>query len=262
MIRVMPTLLRVGFASAVAYRAELLVWGLSYTMPLVMLALWSAVAAEGPVGGFDQGDFAAYFLTTLVVRMLSAAWVVWELNDEIRRGRLGMRLLRPLHPLIDFASANLSAIPIRMILAAPVVIGGLWIGGTGPLGHDPLQWAMVPVTIALAWLMMFLVQALIGALSFFWESSLSLFEMYMGVYLVCSGYVMPLELMPPRIAQVIEHLPFRYMLAVPVEAILGRVSRGETLHAIGVQLLWVTGLGLLTHLLWRRGVARFTAFGG
>ncbi len=262
MIGAVPTLLRVGFASAVAYRAELLVWALSYTMPLVMLALWSAVAAEGPVGGYDQADFTAYFLTTLVVRMLSAAWVVWELNDEVRHGRVGMRLLRPLHPLIDYASSNLSAIPIRLILAAPVVIGGLWIGGTGALSHDLAQWALVPVTIGLAWLMMYLVQALIGTLSFYWESSLSLFEIYMGLYLVCSGYVMPLELMPPAFAQVLDVLPFRSMLAVPVEAILGRVSAADTLAAVGVQLLWVTGLGVATHLLWRRGVARFTAFGG
>ena len=49
-----PTLLRVGLAAAVAYRAEFLVWMLSTTMPLVMLALWSAVAREAPVGRFDQ----------------------------------------------------------------------------------------------------------------------------------------------------------------------------------------------------------------
>ena len=46
--RAFPTLLRVGFAEAVAYRAELLVWVLATTMPLVMLALWTAVARTRP----------------------------------------------------------------------------------------------------------------------------------------------------------------------------------------------------------------------
>ena len=49
-LRALPTLVRVGFAEAVAYRAEMLVWLLSTTMPLVMLALMTAVAREGPVG--------------------------------------------------------------------------------------------------------------------------------------------------------------------------------------------------------------------
>lgn len=256
------TLLRIGFAQAVAYRAELIVWILSYTMPLVMLALWSAVAAEGPVKGYDQAAFAAYFITTLVVRMVVAAWVVWELNEEIRHGRLGMRLLRPLHPLVDYASSNVAAIPIRFLLAGPIVVIALAVGGTDELSHDPLQWALVPVTLALAWVMTYLVQALIGTLAFFWESSLSIFDIYLGLYLVCSGYVMPLDLLPERLTAVIDVLPFRSMLAVPVEAILGRVTAGQTGAAIAVQLGWIAVFWLATVLLWRRGVARFTAFGG
>ena len=41
--RALPALFKVGFAEAVAYRAEFLVWMLSNTMPLIMLALWSAL---------------------------------------------------------------------------------------------------------------------------------------------------------------------------------------------------------------------------
>ena len=64
-LRASPTLLRVGFSEAVAYRAEFLVWLLSTNMPLVMLALWSAVARDGPVGRFRQADFAAYYLSLI-----------------------------------------------------------------------------------------------------------------------------------------------------------------------------------------------------
>ena len=81
--RAIPTLLRVGLAEAVAYRAEFLVWLLSTNMPLVMLALWSAVARDGPVGGYDQEGFAAYYLAALVVRLMTGAWVIWEMNLDL-----------------------------------------------------------------------------------------------------------------------------------------------------------------------------------
>ena len=58
-VRALPTLMRIGFAEAVAYRAEFLVWLLSTNMSLVMLAIWHAVAADGPVGRFDQREFTA-----------------------------------------------------------------------------------------------------------------------------------------------------------------------------------------------------------
>lgn len=85
LLRAAPALLRVGFASMVAYRAEMVVWILTATMPLVMLALWDAAAAEGPLMGFGQAEFARYFTVTLIVRQLTGAWIVWELNEQGRQ---------------------------------------------------------------------------------------------------------------------------------------------------------------------------------
>ncbi|HEY8088356.1 MAG TPA: ABC transporter permease, partial [Polyangiaceae bacterium] len=78
--RAFPTLLRVGFVDAVAYRAEMLVWVLATTMPLVMLALWVSVAETAPVGRYDQPAFVAYFLCTFVVRQLTGSWAFYEMN--------------------------------------------------------------------------------------------------------------------------------------------------------------------------------------
>ena len=87
--RALPTLLRVGFAEALAYRAEMLVWILSTTMPLVMLALFSAVDEGGPLGRFDEAGFAAYFLATFIVRQFTACWASWEINEHAITLRAG-----------------------------------------------------------------------------------------------------------------------------------------------------------------------------
>src|SRR5262249_60394300 len=66
-LRAAPTLLRIGLADAFAYRAEFLVWVLTTTLPLIMLALWSAaVQAGGPLGRFRPGGFAPGFLGAFV----------------------------------------------------------------------------------------------------------------------------------------------------------------------------------------------------
>ena len=98
--RAYPALLRTGFVAAVAYRAEFLIWMFSTNMPLVMLALWAAVARSGPVAGYTKAGFGAYYLAVLLVRLLTGAWVVWEMTFEIKQGTLALRLLRPIHPLI------------------------------------------------------------------------------------------------------------------------------------------------------------------
>src|SRR5256885_16741257 len=83
---------------------------------------------------------------------------------EIRQGVLAMRLLRPLHPLIAYSAENLAAVPLRGTVALPVVGILLW-AARGQLGHDPLLWLMLLPALFGAWLLTFLVMALIGTLA-------------------------------------------------------------------------------------------------
>ncbi len=261
-LRALPTMLRVGLSEAVAYRAEFLVWLLSTNMPLVMLALWSAVAREAPVGRFGQQDFVAYYLATLVVRLMTGAWVIWELNYEIRQGTLAFRLMRPVHPLVAYACENVAAMPLRGLVALPVAVGLLVALGGEKLTRDPLLWAIFPVTVIGAWLITFLAMAIVGALAFYIDSAGSLFELWLGLFGVFSGYLVPLSLFPPWVGTLARFLPFRYMLAFPVEMIVGMQTRARALLELGVQWAFVAALLAGAAGMWRLGLRRFAAFGG
>ena len=261
-LRAFPTLLRIGLAEAVAYRAELLVWLLATNMPLVMLALWSAVAREAPVGRFTQRDFVAYYLAALVVRLMTGAWVVWELNFEIRQGTLAFRLLRPVHPLVAYAAENVAAMPVRLAVSLPVALVALWLLGGDHVTHDPVQWALFPVSILGAWLITYLAMAAVGTLAFHFESATSLFDVWLGLFGIFSGYLVPLELYPAWVGAAARWLPFRYMLAFPVELVTGTLSRAEVARELAVQWGFVAVLLVATRFAWRAGVRRFSSVGG
>ncbi len=262
--RAVPGLLRIGFAAAVAYRSEFFVWALTTNMPLVMLALWSEVAREAPVGAFGQREFVAYFLATLGVRMLTGSWVVWEMNTEIRQGDLAMRLLRPIHPFIHYATDNLAGFPLRVVFALPVVVVGFaWLGPP----HAPFVTVAGRVLLALfatfgAWALVFAAMLAIGSLGLFWESSLALYDLWLGLFFIFSGYLMPLALFPGWLRTITWWLPFRYTLALPVETLLGLESIGQALRSLVVQWAYVAGLLTIALVLWRRGLVRYSAFGG
>jgi ABC-2 type transport system permease protein len=261
-LNALPTLLRIGFAEAIAYRAEFLVWLLSTNMALVQLALWTAVARDAPLGRFGQRELVAYFLAALIVRLLTGAWVVWELNFEIRQGTLAFRLLRPVHPLFAYAAENVAAMPLRALITLPVAIGALWVLGRDRLASDPLLVALFPVTVLGAWLITFLAMAIIGAAAFYLEQASAVFEVWLGLFGVFSGYLVPLELFPPWIAALARVLPFRYMLAFPVEMIVGMTPRPRALAELAVQWGYVAVLGLGARGAWRLGMRRFSAVGG
>ena len=125
-----------------------------------------------------------------------------------------------------------------------------------------MQALLIPVTLVGAFLLTFLVMTCIGTLSLFWESSIAVFDLWLGFYTVFSGYVMPLELFPPSVRAVVGRMPFRQMLAFPVENMLGLLTRREALSDLLMQWGWVTFFLLATSVLWRVGMKRFGAFGG
>lgn len=261
-IRAYPTLLRVGFADAVAYRAEMVIWMLSTTMPLVSLALWSAVADAAPVGRFTQRAFAAYFLATLVVRQATGSWLVWELNQEIRTGTLARRLLKPIHPLIAYSAENLAALPLRALIAAPIAIAALIAIDPAGLPRDATTLALFAISLLGAWLINFFTMALIGSFAFFLESSSAIFEIWMVAFMLLSGYLVPIELFPPAARALARALPFRYTLAFPVELCTGLLRGRAALADLAIQWAYVAGTAIAALFTFRAGVRRFSAFGG
>ncbi len=255
-------LLRVGLSSAVAYRGEFFVWILTTNMPLVMLALWTRVAADGPVGRFGARDFAAYFLGALLVRFLTGSWVVWEMNFAIRDGSLRTRLLRPLHPFLHYAADNLAQIPLRLVVAAPIALALGLVAGPSRLTHDPVQWALLPVTLAGAWALVYCAMLAVATLAFFAESALSVWELWMALGYVLSGYLVPIELLPAGMRAVAAWLPWRYTLALPLDTLLGHVDRAATLRGLAAQLAWTATFLIAARALWTRGLKRYESFGG
>jgi ABC-2 type transport system permease protein len=260
--RAFPTLLRVGLAEAVAYRAEMFIWVLATTMPLVMLALWSTVAREAPIGRYGQAQFTAYFLATFIVRQLTGSWVFYEMNFAVRNGTLAMRLLRPVHPLWAYAAEALAAMPLRLAVSLPVAVVALIAAGSRGMTHDPILWATWVAAVIGSWLITLLVNLTIGCASFYIESSLKLMDAWLVFFFVLSGYIIPIDLFPPALRALVEWLPFRFQIGFPVEVMTGAHDRATALALLAGQWLWVIAGLVVTALMWRGGLRRFAAYGG
>lgn len=260
-LRALPTLLRIGIAETVAYRAEFLVWVLTTTQPLIMLGLWTTVASEAPFGRYSSADFVAYFLASLIVRQLTGNWVAWQISEEIRSGVLAMRLLRPVHPFFTYAASHAAGIPLRSIIAVPVAVALLISSGAHSLTTDPLQLALLVPSIAMAWLISFSILFAIGTLAFYLTQSMAIANLYFALFGLFSGYLMPLDLFHP-IAVIARWLPFRCILSIPVQLITQPLTRDHLARLLAVQAGWTAITVAAAISVWRLGIKRFESVGG
>lgn len=256
-----PTMIRIGFADLLAYRAQVVIWILTTTMPLIMFAMWSTVAREAPVGRFDEPTFAAYFLSTLIVRQLSSAWVVWELNENIRTGALATTLLRPVHPLWLYAAENLGAMPFRLVILVLVAAAAIFAMPNMHLSLTPLHLALYLWTIGLAWVLTFFIQSMIALLALYTQQSLAFQDAWFGLWAILSGYLIPLEL-TPALQRAANWLPFRAMGSLPTEIIVGHLEGTALLQGVLTQLGWVLTCLALVRFAWSKAIRRFEAHGG
>jgi ABC-2 type transport system permease protein len=163
---------------------------------------------------------------------------------------------------VAYAAENVAAMPVRLAVSLPVAIGAFLLLGGQHVTHDPLLLALFPLTVFSAWLITYLAMAAVGCLAFWFDSATSLFDVWLGLFGIFSGYLVPLDLYPRWVLEVSYWLPFRYMLAFPVELVTGGLTRSQALAQLAAQWAFVLVLLAVAAGMWRLGTRRFSATGG
>lgn len=256
--------LRVAIAVELQYRASSVIWLLGMVVePVIYLAVWSAAAAAqgGEIGGYRAGDFAAYYLVLTVVNQITSSWHMWEFQFRVQQGQFAFLLLRPVHPIHGDLAENLA----HKVMMQPFLLPMVFALGLVFAPHAKLEpWALaafVPALV-LAFALRFTVEYAL-ALACFWTTRiLAVNQTYFAVLFFLSGRVAPVGLLPDWLQAVAAALPFRWMVAFPVELALGRLSPAEVATGLAVQLGWIGLAALVLTALWPRALRRFSSVGG
>jgi ABC-2 type transport system permease protein len=64
------------------------------------------------------------------------------------------------------------------------------------------------------------------------------------------------------IRQILYLTPFPYQMYFPISIYLGKAAGAELWRGLGIQLLWVIMAYVFARWMWRRGIKKYSAFGG
>lgn len=239
----------------------MVIWMLSASFPLVMLAVWVSLAQDGPVAGFTAGDFAAYYLLSFYIRLMTAVWVAWELDYDIRHGDMNTKLLHPIAPIHDYISFNLADKLLRGMIFTPIVIiVALLFPGISYV-VTPFNVACFILALLGAWMMRYLFQFILGMFTFWFSQALVLTDVFWMLYLLLGGGVAPLALLPEPLQTIANYLPFRFMMSFPIEIMMGQLTPNEIFVGLASVVVWILLLMLGYRFMWARGMRHFGAFG-
>jgi ABC-2 type transport system permease protein len=242
----------------VEYRAELLFWVLSGSLPLILMGVWSQ-AAEGAEFGFSSLEFVQYFIAVFFVRQFSIVWVIWEFERQVVEGTLSPKLLQPMDPAWHHFASHFSERFARM----PFVIGLLvlfflvypaafWV-------PSPSRLIMALIVLQMAFVLRFIMQYTFAMLAFWTERANAVENFWFLPYLFLSGIIAPLEVFPAGIREAVSWLPFPYLIHFPASLLLGNPI--EIWKGFCIMLMWIVIFFLINRVLWRKGIRHYSGMG-
>lgn len=261
----MPAYLRLSLASMFQYRGEIVlwaVWGVVY--PAVAMAMWSAAIAGNRGGmhieGFGSRDFAAYFLSTMIVGHFCTAWDVYEMGHLVRKGKLSPLLLRPLLPVWFSLSDNLAYKVLTFTILVPIwIIVALVVR---PAFATTTVHLLLAIPAMFQGAMLTFVWGYVLATSAFWVTRTdAVGELWFGLSLFFGGRLAPLTVLPPALQTIAAVLPFKWMIWFPSVALTGRLSTSQIVWGLLWQACWLVGGLAAFRIAWRVGIKRYSAVG-
>jgi ABC-2 type transport system permease protein len=258
-----PVLFRTDIAVQFQYRAAMVIWLIGLVVqPIVYLVVWLTVAKTqgGAVGTFTGADFSAYYIAYMVVNHLTFTWFMFEFEYRVRSGAFSPLLLQPLHPIHRDIASNIAYKLLTMVLVLPVTALLIWVFAPRATLHPWALLAFIPALV-LAFLLRFFVEWAL-ALAAFWTTRVeAINQIFFAVMLFLAGRMAPLELMPAWVQTLAYWSPFPWMVAFPVDLLLGKLTREQTIEGLIAQAIWsLLALALLS-VVWKRGVRAYSAVG-
>jgi ABC-2 type transport system permease protein len=256
--RVLKTLTSVYYAYMVEYRAELLLWVLSGSLPIIFMGIWMQAAQSGQFS-LTPVEFARYFLATFLVRQFTVVWVIWEFEREIVEGKLSFRLLQPLDPIwhhfMSHFAERFARLPFAFVLLGLFFLlypQAIWVPNIGQL-------LLAIAVIGLAFILRFLMQYTISMAAFWIERASAIEQFWFLFYLFLSGLIAPLEVFPPVLQRIVMWTPFPYLIHFPASLLVGLpVDLGQGLV---VMLGWTGIFWVAYRWLWRWGLRQYSGMG-
>ncbi|MFE7209039.1 ABC transporter permease [Streptomyces sp. NPDC001698] len=223
------------------------------------LALWDV---RPHLGGYDQAQAVTYvwlgqaFLAALAI---GGGGVEDELMERIRTGDIAVDLYRPADLQLWWLSADAGRAMFQLLGRGvlPFVFGALLFPVALP--SDPLTWAAFLGAVPLALLVGFGIRFLVALSAFWLLDGTGVVQMAWLAGYFCSGMLLPLNVFPGALGEVVRVLPWSSLLQAPADILLGHA---DPLGTYVFQGAWAVALLAAGRLVQSAATRRVVVQGG
>lgn len=254
--------IQISWVKHTAYRLNffLQIIGPALVFFFVKYNLWSSIYAGDEtlvIKGFTFEGMINYHIWAFLVALVAQGHGSWNLAEDIRMGRISSYLIYPFN-FWEFHTASWLSFQVIQMFVATITLGIIASFGlvTFPSNSFMLIGICYTLFISLFW---FTLQYLTGVLAFWLEETWILRVMLNIVAYFLSGAIIPLDLYPEWLVNILNYTPFPYLTYYPIKIFMGDTTN----LGLGLVIIsfWTLIFAWVNHLVWKKGIRLYTAAG-
>lgn len=282
-LRTWWVILRICLEERLVYRGDFALGTLMRFLPIVtQIFLWTAVfaavrdassnaASQQTIAGYTRDDFIAYYLLTMIARAFSSMpGLASGIARSIRDGSIKKFLTQPVD-MVGFLL--LSRIAHKLVYYAvallPFALVFYLCRDFFPTTPDAAGWLAFIASLLMAFALGYFMESAIGMIGFWFLEVSSLLFVYMLFNFFLSGHMFPIDMLDGvqlvgqfSVGDVVRLLPLHYLAYFPAAVFLGKIQGAELIAGLWIELAWIVFFIIVCRTAFRRGVRRYSAFGG
>jgi len=257
-IRLAKTFFLVYYAYMLEYRAELFLWALSNSLPLIFLGIWVEASSTSDFA-LTSGEFARYFIAVFLVRQFNVVWVIWEFETQVVEGKLSPKLLQPLDPVWHHVAAHIAEKIARLPFVIGLILFCFTLYPQAIFLPNLVNVLLCVLVVVLGFMLRFLIQYSFALLAFWLERVAAIEQVWYLCYSFTSGLIAPLAVFPDRVSEIILWTPFPYFIYIPAALLVGLPV--DIVRSLLVMCGWTILVFAINRWLWRQGLQRYSGMG-
>lgn len=258
------TVYKLEFMHFLEYRSEFIAEFISIFVKLFLGLFFTLAIYENKTDIFSYSinDFATYFLLSAFVGKLIETDVNWVFEEQIRKGKLAIFLIKP----INFNKSRL--VSELSWKSHSTIYGLLVISLIAFIYSRIIMLRVIPSRIVffllattIGYFLNRAIKLIIGSLTFWTKYIGGISHFISQVINILGGQWLPIEFFGPFL-KYIRLLPFSYIYYFPIQILIREeINNFDIVKIIALELVWTILFHLLFILLWKKGIKHFESVG-
>ncbi|AZR74378.1 hypothetical protein BBF96_13870 [Anoxybacter fermentans] len=229
------------------------------------VTIWYAIATANS-SSLDEtmiADIIKYMiLASITTNLMIFCTPEREIARRIRTGEIARDLIYPISlPItlifkgLGFATANLISMYIPGFILLSIIYKPAW-------NLNLINIAGLLIGILLGYFIFVLITLQIEMISFWWIENWYMHYIKHAVFNFLSGTLVPLWFYPEWLYKILNWLPFKNIVYIPLGFYLNRISLEQFCIQMALSIFWIILLAGVTFVIWKAGVKKVVIQGG